>query len=61
MRTTYFWTTPHQVRLKSKVQIVESPNYSKVFGSYVYQTIGSTCKQNSQNRLRSPMPEGGEH
>jgi hypothetical protein len=33
------------------------PKYLKVFGNK--KTKGP--KQDSQNRLRSPMPEGGEH
>jgi hypothetical protein len=45
----------HHVR--SKQPKYREPNNLKVFGSK--KTKGP--KQDSQNRLWSPMPEGGEH
>ena len=48
---TGFWNNLHQVRSKSKAK------YFTIFGSI--KTKGP--KQDSQNQLRSPMTEGGEH
>jgi hypothetical protein len=53
VRTTRFCSNLHQV---SKIERLESQNIES-FGSN--KTKGP--KQDSQNLLRSAMPEGGEH
>ena len=52
-RVTRFWNTLHQVRAKSEDW---KANNAKVFDSK--KTKGPT--QDSQNRLCSPVPDGGE-
>ena len=50
VHTTRFWNNLHQVRSKSRLEIQISFESNKTKGP----------KQDSKNRLRSAMPEGGE-
>jgi hypothetical protein len=57
---THFWNNLHQVRSSSgtlNVKILESQIILKCLGARKPKGLK---KQNSQNRLRLPMPEGGE-
>jgi len=53
VRTTRFWNDLHQLCSKLKGW---NPNNLKSFGS----TNAKRPKQDHQNRLMSPIPEGGE-
>ena len=50
---TYFWNNLHQVMLSQKIG---KPNHLK-FQEQVNQRV---YKQDRQNLLQSPVPEGGE-